>query len=154
MANLNMVRRLQEELKMVSQLSIDGESLDIEMVNDKIDHWQIALPGPKETPYEKGIFLLNLKFESSYPLSPPEVWFSTRIYHPNIDPKEGKVCLVIIKDWQMKNTVKQLLNELLSLLCEPETNDPVNKEAANLYLADQDRYDATVRSWVRKFAMP
>ena len=42
------------------------------------------LRGPKKSPYEGGIFLLNLTFPNDYPHIAPILSFDTNIYHPNV----------------------------------------------------------------------
>jgi hypothetical protein len=40
--------------------------------------------GPKDTPYEAGVFELVLHVPEQYPLVPPTVRFRTRMFHPNV----------------------------------------------------------------------
>ena len=40
------------------------------------------------------------------------------------------------------------------LLQDPNPTDPLNSEAAALYLKDRDAYNARVRDYVRKYASP
>jgi ubiquitin-conjugating enzyme E2 D/E len=148
MAATAMVKRLQKELEIVTTKM----GLDVELVDDRIDRWQIALPGPQGTPYEKGTFLVSLSFPPSFPLTAPEVTFGTRIYHPNIDAK-GNVCMGLLKEWQLKFSIEHLLTSLLDLLRNPNAQDPLNKEAGGMYVSNISRYNETVRAYVTNFAI-
>jgi ubiquitin-conjugating enzyme E2 D/E len=39
------------------------------------------------------------------------------------------------------------------MLTDPNPDDPLVPEIANLYKTDRPRYEATAREWTRKYAM-
>jgi len=66
-------------------------------------------------------------------MSPPKVLFNTNIYHPNID-KQGRVCLDILKtNWTPALQIRSVLLSIQALLAEPDPNDFLNIEAADLW---------------------
>ena len=86
-------------------------------VNDSdLFHWQATIMGPSDSPYQGGVFFLNIHFPTDYPFKPPKCTFTTRIYHPNIN-SNGSICLDILKDqWSPALTISKVLLSISSLL--------------------------------------
>ena len=51
-------------------------------------YFEVMIEGPNETPYQGGMFRLELFLPEDYPMAAPKVRFLTKIYHPNIDKVE------------------------------------------------------------------
>ena len=68
--------------------------------------WKVVYMGPKNTPYEGGIFTVKVVIPSNYPDSQPEFFFKTRIFHLNIyclEPQnDGHVCFGSEKSTDIK----------------------------------------------------
>jgi ubiquitin-protein ligase len=72
-----------------------------------------------------------------YPHEPPKVTCNTKIYHPNIN-LEGAVCLNILReDWKPVLDINAVIYGLIYLFYEPNPDDPLNREAADLYRSDK-----------------
>ena len=103
-------------------------------IDDDIYHWTATIMGPTDTPYEGGIFFLDIIFPPNYPFKPPKIRFKTRIYHPNIN-SSGGICLDILKDqWSPALTISKVLLSICSLLTDPNPMDPLRPMVAKLYL--------------------
>ena len=119
---------------------------------ENIFDWEATLMGPSDSPYEGGVFFLNIRFPADYPFKPPKVKFITRIYHPNINANGG-ICLDILKDqWSPALTISKVLLSICSLLTDPNPDDPLVPEIARLYKNKRKQYEKTAQEWTRKYA--
>jgi ubiquitin-conjugating enzyme E2 D/E len=110
--------------------------------------WNATLIGAVDTPYEGGIFKLSVNFPNNYPFVPPIIKFITKIFHPNIH-ENGDICLDILKyHWSPAYSVSQVLLSILSLLSDPNPDDPLNSEASHLYKSNRIMYNQRVRDYI------
>ena len=67
------------------------------------------IKGPQGTPYEGGIFEIDIRIPKQYPFEPPKMKFNTKIWHPNISSQTGAICLVRIVDRRLNCRFQQAL---------------------------------------------
>lgn len=109
--------------------------------------------GPPDTPYEGGIFKVNIEVPHEYPYTPPKMKFLTKIFHPNISSQTGAICLDILKDkWTPVYTLKSCLISLQALLQSPEPDNPQDAVVAKVYKDDKAEFDKTAAEWTKKYA--
>ena len=114
---------------------------------------QATIMGPSDSPYSGGVFFINIHFPPDYPFKPPKVSFKTKVYHPNVN-SQGSICLDILKEqWSPALTISKVLLSICSLLTDPNPDDPLVPEIANVYKTDHTRYKETAMEWTRKYAM-
>lgn len=90
-------------------------------------------------------YIFNFHIHPEYPHKPPKVLCQTKIYHPNID-LEGNVCLNILKeDWKPVLDINAVIYGLVYLFYEPNPDDPLNREAAELFRNDRSQFQRIVR---------
>jgi ubiquitin-conjugating enzyme E2 D/E len=117
-----------------------------------IYHWQAMLLGPADTPYQGGVFFLDITFTTDYPFKPPNMRFMTKVYHPNIN-SNGGICMDILKtQWSPALTITKLLLCVSSLLNEPNPEDPLVPDIARQFKVDRKGFERTAREWTAKFA--
>uniref|UniRef100_A0A803YIE5 Transcription factor A, mitochondrial n=1 Tax=Meleagris gallopavo TaxID=9103 RepID=A0A803YIE5_MELGA len=92
-----------------------------------------------DSAYQGGVFFLTVHFPTDYPFKPPKIAFTTKIYHPNIN-SNGSICLDILRSqWSPALTVSKVLLSICSLLCDPNPDDPLVPDIAQIYKSDKEK---------------
>lgn len=137
-------KALQQELKSLQKEPLEG--FTVQLLNDNIFEWEVAIFGPPNTLYQGGYFKCIMKFPQDYPYQPPTVRFSTKMWHPNIY-ENGDVCISILhppvddptntelpsEKWNPAQNVRTIMMSIISLLNEPNINSPANVDASVMY---------------------
>ena len=144
------LKRLQKELSEIQKDTPANCSAGPN--NNDLFNWEATIIGPTETPYEGGIFKLKILFPADYPFKPPKITFETRIYHPNINANGG-ICLDILKDqWSPALNITKVLLSICSLLDEPNPDDPLMPEIAQLFKSNKPEFTRIARENTVKYA--
>lgn len=124
------------------------------LVDNNLKELCVCLEGPKDSPYEGGLWKVHVELPDQYPYKSPSIGFETKIFHPNIDEQSGSVCLdVINQTWSPMFTITHIFETFIpQLLNYPNAADPLNGDASSLYLSNKALYEDKVRAYVRKYA--
>jgi ubiquitin-conjugating enzyme E2 O len=73
---------------------------------DRLDLLSIMIEGPKNTPYENGLFYFDIQMGREYPNTPPlchYISFCSDRLNPNLY-EDGKVCVSLLGTWSGRGT--------------------------------------------------
>ena len=152
---------LKKQFKDLNQASDLG--LSVGLVDDNNFYkWSVVIFGPTETIYEGGFFRAILTFPEDYPNSPPQMKFTTKMWHPNIY-QDGRVCISILhppgtdkfneqekaeERWRPSLGAEEILLSVISMLNDPNPDSPANIDAAVQFRNHREEYNSKVRSLV------
>ena len=117
-------------------------------------HWGAAIVGPAGSPYEGGLFEVDIQIDALYPFKPVVLRFLTPIYHPNVSPSCGTVSLRLFGcEWTPSLTISKILRHIAAVLQEPrESSSPAWADAAVLFATDRAAFSAIARHWTHLYA--
>jgi ubiquitin-protein ligase len=149
---MNANKRLLKELE--EQKKNKDTSIKIELYDNNILHLKCTITPNEDSIYHfeidgvKSTYTLEINISNEYPFVEPKVKFNPSIFHPNVYAVTGDICLDLLKDaWTPALTIHSLCLSILSLMNAPNTSDPVNAVAGNLYDTDKVKYKEEVLSW-------
>ncbi len=145
------INRIKLELKEITENPPMNCSAGISD-DDDLYQWQATIMGPTGSPYEGGIFYLKIDFPRDYPFKPPKIMFLTKIYHCNIN-SSGGICLDILKEqWSPALTISKVLLSICSLMDDPNPDDPLVPEIADLLVSNKVEHDTRARIYTMEYA--
>eukprot|EP00577_Skeletonema_sp_RCC1716_P016396 CAMPEP_0113435418 /NCGR_PEP_ID=MMETSP0013_2-20120614/36261_1 /TAXON_ID=2843 ORGANISM="Skeletonema costatum, Strain 1716" /NCGR_SAMPLE_ID=MMETSP0013_2 /ASSEMBLY_ACC=CAM_ASM_000158 /LENGTH=351 /DNA_ID=CAMNT_0000325783 /DNA_START=90 /DNA_END=1145 /DNA_ORIENTATION=+ /assembly_acc=CAM_ASM_000158 len=104
------------------------------------------IEGPEDTPYHTRYFQLKLVLSTDFPSKPPRGYFLTKIYHPNVDPTTGAICVnTLKKDWTPTTSLSHVLTVIRCLMIVPFPESSLNDEAGKNFMDSYDEYAKRAR---------
>lgn len=145
------IKRIKKEIEEMTKAP--PENCSAGPIGDNLFEWQATIIGPEGSPYQGGVFHLNITLPPDYPFKAPRIQFITKIYHCNVNAN-GSICLDILKDnWSPALTISKALLSICSLMDDPNPNDPLVGDIANLLIKNKSKHDANARESTMEHAM-
>lgn len=165
--------RISQDYAALKKMLNEGTIMQLQAFDAKIkslDHLALTIKGPKGTPYEGGLFKLEVKFPPDYPQKPPFVRLHTGIWHPNFWPKPSEypgqrnICLALVDPgligqkggWSPSKTVVTVVQAILAMLNTSgqyvNPTDVFNKKAALEMLHNPKEFDKKAKFLAKKYA--
>ncbi|KAG0567016.1 hypothetical protein KC19_7G104300 [Ceratodon purpureus] len=133
-------------------VSFSAPGISASPSEENLRYFNVMILGPSQSPYEGGVFKLELFLPEEYPMAAPKVRFLTKIYHPNID-KLGRICLDILKDkWSPALQIRTVLLSIQALLSAPNPDDPLAENIAKHWKTNEAEAMETAREWTKAYA--
>lgn len=89
----NRTRRVQKELNDIQK--DDTSHIQIQLASEQdITHLLASFPGPPDTPYEGGTYVVDIKIPTEYPFRPPIMSFKTKLWHPNVSSQTVRLVIL------------------------------------------------------------
>ena len=121
--------------------------------------WRATLLGPMDTPYNGGMFLLEILFPQDYPNSHPMVYFLTPIYHLNVNSHKadnlahlGIVTYSTVNWWKPEYTIRKVLTDLYAIFYWPNPDSPYSLEKAEEYKFNKALFENKAKFFTKKYA--
>lgn len=135
----NGMRTIMRQLREIHAKPVDCIAV---LPADDLSEVRFELDGPEGTPFREGRFLVSLQFDEQYPEVPPKGYFRTPIFHPNVAPETGDICVNALKrDWDPSMGLRHILVVIRCLLVEPNAESALNEVAGRLILEDYIAYE-------------
>ena len=161
---LQTLKLLQEEFKSLLRNPLFNFGVTASLFDDNnIFDWKCTILGPKDTPYEGGIFFLKIIFPDDYPNTQPEIVFTTPIYHLNVKywahgyQPLGHISLSTLNDWKKEYRIKKILPEIFYLLSHNNPDSAyeyTDNSRRNEYVNNKALFEQKVKYFTKKYANP
>ncbi|XP_068453838.1 ubiquitin-conjugating enzyme E2 T [Clinocottus analis] len=147
--------RLKRELQMLSTEPPPG--ITCWQTEERIDDLRAQIVGGTGTPYEGGLFCLEINVPDRYPFEPPKMRFLTPIYHPNID-NSGRICHDALKlppkgAWKPSLNISTVLTSIQLLMTEPNPDDPLMADISSEFKYNKQLFTEKARKWTQEHAI-
>ena len=141
---LNALKTLTKELEQLRNEPIYTCGVTVGAINNDPFHWNITMLGPKNTPYEGGLFNIIADFPENYPDKGPKMRFVNKMYHCNIDA-QGNICISTLSKWKPKSNMSEVLPIIFALFFMQNPDSAFDSRKSNLYKTNRAEFDKNAK---------
>jgi ubiquitin-protein ligase len=140
------------QIKHAQEAAADRWGLD-QSINDPQIYVATFIP-PAGSVYHDGVFYANITL-NGYPIYPPRVQMTTKIFHPNFSQDGQMHVEVLYSDYNMTFTLLDLMEYIYGLFINPDPDilSQCNSTASELYKNDSEKFKAIAQEWTVKYAI-
>ena len=159
---LRTINKLKEEFRDINNNPILNIGADVGLPDENnLFNWRLSIIGPRDTPYNGGLFYLTLKFPENYPSYPPKVTFDTPIYHINVasigyeyTPMLGEPALFLLRAWDPDFKVRDIIISIYSLFYMHNINCELSHFIIEEFKNNKPLYEEKIKYFIRNYADP
>ena len=151
---LNAMKRLKKEFEECRNSSyLVNFGINVGLVNKNLFNWNVLLCGGIDSPYEGGLFTLNVKFPDNFPKGRPSIYFITPIYHINVSSIKHSVLFPMINDrWNESASMEEVLSQLFLIFYEKDPREPKSLEMYDECRNNPELYINKIKYFTKKYA--
>lgn len=143
--------------KDIQDINTYGHENGITIIQIEQNKFIASIDGPSDSPYNNRKLHFSIVL-NDYPMKPPIIRAMKKVYHPNIISTEnlpeverpfGAICMNILKnDWSPVHRLRLVLLAIKELLANPNPEDPMEAEIAELYVNNREQYNINAKNTI------
>ena len=99
----------------------------------------------------RNVFLTS-DFTENYPNEKPEVKFINKIYHLNVSPHDGHICISTLNSWKPKTPMVDVISSIFALFYDQNPKSPYSGEMAREYETNRAEFNRKAQQWTKQYA--
>lgn len=147
------MRRVKAEERKLNEAIAKGELLGVYFYPMKPRNWRVVLEGPLGSPYQNGIFEVDVNFPEAYPFKAARLILITKMWHTGVNFRNGEFCLEKTCKWKPVYQVIDLIKDIKEMMASPEIDLCNNVEASNQLLRNIEEFKKKAKEWTEKYAI-
>jgi len=146
---MSAIKRIQKELKHLFNTPVTNTSV---IQKDDPFCLEVTLNPPSDSLYANRTFNATILLSDKYPDEAPKVWFTTPVYHFNINQQNGTVCFSFLQNWESNIYLEDIILALYTLFLRPDPKSPADQELYREYVEQTPIYNTKAKKVLTSWA--